>query len=156
MFESRTQGRRLGKMMVDGQGLISFLEKQVLNVSETSHKGKVCENGEQEEYRRHLLAVNNLKEHWGDETKMNTKHWQRLTSSCSYISAHHRQLSCSVSSSLLPLFSLLLFICLPLCQGGNSCTLVLFHLTVYETRQNVWQLRLPRISLSCSLLGVDQ
>lgn len=27
----------------------------------------------------HLQAVNNLEEHWGDETKMNTKHWQRLT-----------------------------------------------------------------------------
>lgn len=27
----------------------------------------------------HLQAVNNLEEHWGDETKMNTKHWQHLT-----------------------------------------------------------------------------
>lgn len=27
----------------------------------------------------HLQAVNNLEEHWGDETEMNTKHWQRLT-----------------------------------------------------------------------------
>lgn len=27
----------------------------------------------------HLQAVNNLEEHWGDETKMNKKHWQRLT-----------------------------------------------------------------------------
>lgn len=27
----------------------------------------------------HLQAVNNLEEHWRDETKMNTKHRQRLT-----------------------------------------------------------------------------
>jgi len=26
-----------------------------------------------------LQAVNNLKEHWEDKTKMNTKHWQHLT-----------------------------------------------------------------------------
>lgn len=39
-----------------------------------------------------LQVVNNLEEHWGDETKMNTKHWQRLTWSCSYISAYHRAL----------------------------------------------------------------
>ncbi|KAK5933053.1 hypothetical protein CgunFtcFv8_004711 [Champsocephalus gunnari] len=53
-----------------------------------------------------LQAVNNLEAHWGDETSVNTKHWQRLTWSCSYISAHHRERAASRSSSS----SLLLFI----------------------------------------------
>lgn len=48
-----------------------------------------------------LRAVNNLEEHWGDETKMNTKHWQRLTQSCSYISEYHRAES-SPSAALPP------------------------------------------------------
>lgn len=38
--------------------------------------------------------------------------------------------------SLLSFF-FLLFICLPLCLGGNSCMLFLFHLTFYETTERL-------------------
>lgn len=85
MLDERLWDKTRGIYQLVGRNFCSPPLKQAI----TREKGRDGKQRDGEEGRgggggggshtARLQAVNNLEEHWGDETKMNTKHWQRLT-----------------------------------------------------------------------------